>query len=96
MGLRYSNDRLEFDEPGETPGGTRQGVDGIRLMRQGAPSGVRSTVAAGGIHHGMRSLLLRQRAGSPEGYGGRQMAVLVGQHARAGIVPDWIQDASPK
>ncbi len=86
---------LDFDEMGETSGGQRMGVDGIWLMMQRGAIGCE-------IDGGGRSdpawdaqIIASTVASLPVSHGGRQMAVFVAQHARAGIAPDWMQGARP-
>ncbi|WP_226936961.1 hypothetical protein [Pseudogemmobacter faecipullorum] len=88
--------QLEFDEIGETSGGQRLGVDGIWLMMQRGAIGCE-------IDGGGRSdpawdaeIIASAVASLPAGHGGRQMAVFVAEHARAGTVPDWMRDARPR
>ncbi len=93
FGAEYAG--LEFNEMGETSGGQRMGVDGIWLMMQREAIGCE-------IDGGGRSdpawdaqIIASTVASLPVSHGGRQMAVFVAQHARAGVAPDWMRDARP-
>lgn len=88
--------RLEFDEMGETSGNLRGGVDGIWIMMQRGQLGCQ--IDGGGFSYPAddAEIIASAVAGLPEGWGGRRMAVLIAEHARAGITPDWMRDARPR
>lgn len=88
--------RVEFNEMGETSGAARMRVDGIWLMMQRGQLGCK--IDGGGTSDPAwdAEVIASAVTNLPEGWGGRAMATQIAALARAGMVPDWMQDVRPK
>jgi len=80
--------RLEFNEIGETSGNLRQGIDGIWLMMQRGALGCQVDGGGSSAPAWDADVIASAVSSLPDSFGGRQMAVVVAEHARAGTVPD--------
>lgn len=88
--------RLEFDEIAESSGGVRVGVDTIWLLMQRGQLGCKID---GGGHSDPASdadVIASIVAHLPIEHGGREMAVLIAELARGGMVPDCMRDEVPR
>lgn len=93
--FRIEHARVEFDDLSDAAGSIRQGVDGIWLMMQ---RGVLGCKIDGGGHSDPAwdaEVIASAVASLPAGFGGRSMASTIAGLARAGLAPDWMQNARP-
>lgn len=85
---------LDFDEI-ERETGARPGVGMEYIMMERARLGCRVQGGGNSPRHHDADMVAASLACLPETYGGRRMAVLIAELARAGEVPDWMGGAVP-
>lgn len=87
---------LDFDEI-ERETGARPGFGMEWILIEQARLGVKGRIQGGGSspRHHDADMVAASLACLPETYGGRRMAVLIAELARAGEVPDWMGGAVP-
>ncbi|CAM3092718.1 hypothetical protein PANO111632_02700 [Paracoccus nototheniae] len=86
--------RLQFDEMGETSGAARMNVDSVWLMMQRGHVGCQVDGGGSSDPAWDAEIIASAVATIPAEHGGREMAVLVAELARAGGAPDYMKDAS--
>ncbi|MCG7520858.1 hypothetical protein [Ruegeria sp. Ofav3-42] len=86
---------LDFDEIGNAAGYV-VGVDPIYQLMQQAALGCRVQGGGRSEPHHDAEIVASTVAALPDYCGGRRMALLIAELARAGQVPDWMPDAQPR
>lgn len=87
--------RLEFDEIAESSGAVRVGVDTVWLLMQRGRLGCQIDGGGSSDPASDAQVIASIVASLPVEQGGRDMAIMIAELARGGMVPDWMRDASP-